>query len=120
MVLVANLWQATPHGKQRRTPPRKEKAKKESSSHHGSESARFALGSTATTAAEDLSWSRSWIFQFQNFSISLAAYRLLEAICSFLNQLGQAFIAVSTTCSNSRWLTPLAASTAIPCATVTT
>src|ERR1700740_1752722 len=55
MALVANLWQATRHGKQRRTPPRKEKAKKESSSHHGSESARFPLGSAAAPfSAKDL------------------------------------------------------------------
>jgi hypothetical protein len=55
MALVANLWQATPHGKQRRTPPRKEKAKKESSSHHGSKSARFTLDSAAAPfSAKDL------------------------------------------------------------------
>jgi hypothetical protein len=64
MALVSNLWQATPHGKQRRTPPRKEKAKKESSSRNGSESARFPMGSATTSAAntEDLASSCPWIF----------------------------------------------------------
>jgi len=46
-----------PHGKQRRTPPRKEKAEKESSSHNGRESARFALGSATATAPEGLASS---------------------------------------------------------------
>src|SRR5215472_1489573 len=47
MAHAANLWQATRHGKQRRTPSRKEKAEKESPFRGSCQSARFALGSNA-------------------------------------------------------------------------
>jgi hypothetical protein len=54
MLLTAHLWQAIRHGKQRRTPSRKEKAEKESSAHDGGKSSRFAMGSITASAAKDL------------------------------------------------------------------
>jgi hypothetical protein len=84
MALVTNLWQATTHGKQRRTPPRKEKAKKESSSHNGSEFARFALGSTAAPLDAETLGGPSFfrVFRFFQLRLLLLAVSIVRSIKS--------------------------------------